>query len=339
MRVPRTPTRRIGGVVATLLLGAGPILTPVAPATAASRTGQEKPVGYVRLAHLSPDTPAVDVYLTAPDTDEPQVFPAVGYGVVSPYLPVPPGRYAVAMRPAGAPADQKPVLTTEVGVRAGKAYTVAGVGRYADLGLRVLADDLSPPPAGQAKVRVVQASVRAPVLDVAAADGPVIAEGVQFATTTGYRSVDPGSWRLRLGGTNGPRTDARVTLTDGAVYSLLVLDAERGGLTTELREDASDAGTVATGGVDAETGGLGLRGPRSGSGPAPETGAAGDHTPSAAPQAEAGDRSGGSAGPAGTYQWVVGGVGAALLVVGVLALRRRQGLSEARRRPSTRDHR
>ncbi|MER6595178.1 DUF4397 domain-containing protein [Micromonospora purpureochromogenes] len=176
------------------------------------------------------------------------------------YLPLPAGRYAVAMREAGAPASQPPVLTTEVAVDAGAAYTVAGVGRHADLGLRVLADDLSAPAPGQAKVRVAQASVRAPVIDVAATDGPAIADAVRFATTTDYREVEPGRWRLRLGGDNGPTTDAEVTLSGGRVYSLLVLDGRRGGLATELREDARGGAVTPAGGVPAGAGGLAGRG-------------------------------------------------------------------------------
>ncbi|MEV4121150.1 DUF4397 domain-containing protein [Micromonospora sp. NPDC049645] len=253
MHTLRTVPRR-------LLAGSGALLLSTAlaaaaiPVPAGAATGADT-VGYVRLAHLSPDTPAVDVYLAAPDATEPQVFPGVGYGVVSDYLELPPGRYAVAMREAGAPASDPPVLTTEVAVTSGDAYTVAGVGRHADLGLRVLNDDLSAPSAGRAKVRVVQASVRTPVLDVAAADGPVLAAGVQFATTTEYQQVEPGSWRLKLTGASGPSTDAEVRLTGGAVYSLLVLDAKQGGLTTELRRDAEGGTVVPAGGVDTGAGG------------------------------------------------------------------------------------
>ncbi|MGS2619492.1 DUF4397 domain-containing protein [Micromonospora sp. LZ34] len=254
MPLLRTAPLRLLAGAGALLLGAGLVTTTAGPAAAGAAT-----VGYVRLAHLSPDTPAVDVYLAAPDRREPQVFPAVGYGVVSQYLPLPAGRYAVAMRTAGAPADEPPVLTTEVAVSSGAAYTVAGVGRHADLGLRVLHDDLSAPPPGRAKLRVVQASVRAPVLDVAAANGPRIAEGVPFATTTDYHELEPGRWRLRLGGTAGPTTETEVDLTGGAVYSLLVLDAERGGLTTELRQDARGGSVVPAGGVDTGAGGVAER--------------------------------------------------------------------------------
>src|SRR5689334_10691389 len=121
---PVTPLARLAAaaaVLATTALGA-------TPAQAAPTSG------YVRLAHLSPDTPAVDVYLKS-DTNavKPQTFRAVAYGDMSQYLRLPTGTYQVAMRKAGAPATEDPVITTEVGVAGNGAYTVAGVGRFADL--------------------------------------------------------------------------------------------------------------------------------------------------------------------------------------------------------------
>ncbi|GIG90111.1 DUF4397 domain-containing protein [Plantactinospora endophytica] len=260
---PVRTVRRLAAAAVALGLGLGLSTVVATPAGATS------PIGYVRLAHLSPDTPAVDVYL-GPDSPsaEPQVFKAVGYGVLSAYLPLPTGPYAVAMRQAGAPAGDPPVLTTSVSVRAGEAYTVAGVGRYADLGLKVLDDDLSAPAEGRAKVRVVQASVRAPVIDVAVADGPRIASAVSFATTTQYHQVEPGRSTLRLSAAGAEPTTADVSLRDGTVYSLLVLDAKRGGLTTELRVDARGGAVVPNGGVDTGAGGGVDTGAGGGAGPA-----------------------------------------------------------------------
>ncbi|HEU4421051.1 MAG TPA: DUF4397 domain-containing protein [Pilimelia sp.] len=236
----------IGAALAAFAVAA----LPAVPATAAS-------VGYVRLAHLSPDTPAVDVYFSSQTgAVAEKVFPGVGYGVLSDYMSVPTGNYAVAMREAGAAKSVAPVLTTQVTVASGKAYTVAGVGRYADLGLRVLDDDLTPPPADKAKVRVVQASVRAPVLDVGVAGGRTIAQSVAFATTTGYQQVDPGRWTLRVqptGGSDG--NDLPCTLGGGNVYSLLVLDGTDGQLTAELRQDAGRQGPAPQGGVETGAGG------------------------------------------------------------------------------------
>ncbi len=241
--------RRLAGALAALAVVAAVALS-ASPAAAAG-------AGYVRLAHLSPDTPAVDVYLKADfgDGDE-QTFPGVAYGAMSQYLRLPAGTYSVAMRKAGADPSTKPVLTTQVTVEDGSAYTVAGVGRYADLGLRVLRDDLKLPDPDESKVRIIQASVRAPVLDVDVADGPTIADAVQFATTTSYREVKPGRWTVQVepsGG--GTATELPCTLGAGSVYSLLVLDAKNGGLKTELHIDAGRQGTVPQGGVATGAGG------------------------------------------------------------------------------------
>jgi hypothetical protein len=223
----------------------------------ASPAGAADGDGYVRLAHLSPDTPAVDVYLKAQSGDsKQQKFPGVAYGVMSPYLRLPTGTYSVAMRPAGAAESTDPVLTTQVDVASGQAYTVAGVGRYADLGLRVLKDDLKLPGANESKVRIIQASVRAPVLNVGVQNGPTIADGVQFATTTSYRDVKPGTWTVRVSPSGGGQTsNLPCTLGAGNVYSLLVLDAKGGGLKTQLRIDAQRQGGMPLGSVATGDGG------------------------------------------------------------------------------------
>jgi Domain of unknown function (DUF4397) len=231
------------------------IAVPVVGTTPAqAQAGQ----GYVRLAHLSPDTPEVDVYLSSVSgmVDE-QTFPGVGYGVVSAYQALPTGTYAVSMRLAGADPSTEPVLTTQVEVSSDGAYTVAGVGRNVDLGLRVIEDDLEIPASGKAKVRVVHASVRAPVLTMSIADGPTIASDVAFASTTPYEEVDPGTWTLEIQPEgSGEATTRETTLDEGNIYTCLVLDDEGDGLTWNMLLDAGRDGIVPTGGVDTGAGGM-----------------------------------------------------------------------------------
>ncbi|MEU7902046.1 DUF4397 domain-containing protein [Actinoplanes sp. NPDC049118] len=250
-----SPVRRLAGAAAALALPAA-VLLAATPARAAGD-------GYVRLAHLSPDTPAVDVYLKSDaGAVKDQKFDGVAYGAMSDYLRLPTGTYSVAMRRAGAAASTPPVLTTQVTVADGAAYTVAGVGRYADLGLRVLKDDLRLPDAGESKIRIIQASVKAPVLDVGGANGKSIADAVQFATTTAYREVNPGRWTVRVTPSGGGRTsDLPCTLGAGNVYSLLVLDDKGGGLKPKLHIDAARQGKVPRGGVATGAGGSQPRSP------------------------------------------------------------------------------
>ncbi|MGE5830749.1 MAG: DUF4397 domain-containing protein [Micromonosporaceae bacterium] len=234
------------------LLGTGLAVGVAAPAQAAG-------VGYVRLAHLSPDSPEVDVYLekVGSTTFGTKIFGGVGYGVVSAYQIVPTGSYLVSMRPKGAPASTPTTLTASVSVVGGKAYTVAGVGRNVDLGLRVLSDDLSRPPTGKAKVRIIQASGAVPLLDVALPDGTPIASTVAFATATAYQQVAPGNWALALRASGSPSVMNTVScsLEAGDVYSVIVLDGANGRLRAEARIDARGGSSVPVDGVATGSGG------------------------------------------------------------------------------------
>src|SRR4051812_44041528 len=155
--------------------------------------------GLLRLAHLSPDTPSVDVYVdSVADPTAAITLPGVGYGAVSDYRQVPSGTYTVSMRPAGADPNTPPVLSTTVDVATDSARTVAGVGFFASLGLKVLEDDLDPPPAGQARARVVAAAGTAKTLDVSVAGAPPIASGLAFADTSAYVDVPAGATTLQV---------------------------------------------------------------------------------------------------------------------------------------------
>jgi hypothetical protein len=213
--------------------------------------------GLLRLAHLSPDTPAVDVYVDSVsdpgDGTALLTVPGVGYGTVSDYEDVPEGVYTVSMRQAGADPATPPVLSTTVQVGADTARTVAGVGRFADLGLAVIEDDLTRPPSGQARVRVVAAAATAPTLD-AAAGGTELATGLAFAEAGDHTTVTAGARGLRVT-VDGEPTELPLDLAPGSVYSLFVLDRPDGGLTVRTVLDAAGAGVVPTGGVETGAGG------------------------------------------------------------------------------------
>ncbi|MBA3249487.1 MAG: DUF4397 domain-containing protein [Geodermatophilaceae bacterium] len=236
------------GVTVLGVLAVG--LTPAAAADGA----------FLRLAHLSPDTPEVDVYVVSvSDPADTIVLEGVGYGAVSEYQTVSGGTYTISMRPAGAAASTPPVISTTLNTSPGNAYTVAGVGVFDDLGLTVLDDDLTLPPAGQSRVRVVQASASEPELDISVDGGPTLGTDVAFATTTGYTTVPPGNWTLRVDGTAGLAATLPLTVEAGGVYSVLVLDDSSGGLTVVTRVDAASSGTVPVGSVETGAGGTAAR--------------------------------------------------------------------------------
>lgn len=219
----------------------------------ASPAGSAPESGWIRLAHLSPDTPSVDVYLYP--FGEPTaeiVLEHVGYGGVSPYQRLDAARYTVAMRGEGADPDSPPVISINVNVESGKAYTVAGMGRTASLTIQVLQDSLSAP-AGQASVRVIQASLQTPVVDVSADETPLAAD-LRFPEFTPYASVDPGAATVSAAGDTATAS-LQVNFADTSTHTVAVLDRESGALRLMDLTDGSGTAGAPAGGVNTGLGG------------------------------------------------------------------------------------
>lgn len=246
--------RRLLVVAVGIVLAAGTALIGAGPALA-----QENPSGFVRLGHLAPEVGPVDVYLAPFDGAQQAVITKAPYGTLTEYQTVNPGDYTVAMRPAGAPADSAPMLSTSVTVTEGAAYTVLGTANGDTLRTQVIDDDLTPPPAGQATVRLVQGSTQAPELTVTAVGGPTLARDVAYGTATGYADVAQGRWTLRV--ETADSSDAMATtpvdLAAGSVNTLLVVDAPGGGFDVVPVLDAAgiDAAAAPQGGVETGAGG------------------------------------------------------------------------------------
>jgi len=221
------------------------------PAASASTSSD----GWIQLAHLSPNTPAVDVYLYSFGNSTAQlVLHHVAYGTVSPFEALAAGDYTVAMRAAGAPASSKPVLSTAVHVAAGHAYTVAGMGPASGLRLQVIPDRLTTPP-GKALVRVIQASLQQDTVTVTAGRKH-LATSLKFASVTRFRSVSPGTWTVKAAGSSESTTSS-ITFAAGSIHTLVVLD-DPGKLAIDDLLDAAGS-KIATGGVATGFGGTAPR--------------------------------------------------------------------------------
>jgi hypothetical protein len=243
-----------------MLLAASALLLGIPAAAIAHASSATTGTGWIRLAHLSPNTPAVDVYLYSFGNSNAQiVLHHVAYGTVSPYEAVQAGDYSVAMRAAGASSTSQPVLSTSVTVKADHAYTVAGMGPESGLRLQVMDDDLTTPP-GKALVRVIQASLKQQTVKVTCG-GKTIVPKASFASVTSYQAIPAGTWTMAAIG--GSETASRaVTLTAGTVHTLVVLDGSNG-LEMISLEDAAGAGQPPVGGAATGFGGTAPHGPGS----------------------------------------------------------------------------
>jgi hypothetical protein len=254
----RRITRRL-----LMLLGASALLLGIPAAATAFASSTTSGTGWIRLAHLSPNTPAVDVYLYSFDDSKAMiVLHHVAYGTVSPYESVQAGDYSVAMRAAGASATSQPVLSTSVTIAAGHAYTVAGMGPESGLRLQVLDDDLTTPP-GQTLVRVIQASLKQQEVKVTLGS-TVLSGSLKFASVSAYQAVTPGAETVSVSAVSAGAGDANssVTLAAGTVHTLVVLDGASGLEIVNL-EDASGSGKPPLGGVSTGFGGTAPHGPGS----------------------------------------------------------------------------
>jgi hypothetical protein len=238
---------------AALVVGMLGLAVPAASAASASGTTG---TGWLRLAHLSPNTPAVDCYLYSFDNPNAKiVLHHVSYGAVSPYEQVPAGEYTVAMRGAGAAPSSKPVLSASVDVQAGDAYTVAGMGPYAGLRLQVVQDRLTTPK-GKALVRVIQASMRQPKVTVGLGS-ELLASQLAFSRISSYVTVSPGTYTVHAAGSS-ESTSSKIKITAGAIYSMVVLDSGAK-LSVDELIDAQGSKVEPAGGVQTGFGGTAAR--------------------------------------------------------------------------------
>ena len=243
-----------------MLLAASALLLGIPAAATAFASSATTGTGWIRLAHLSPNTPAVDVYLYSFDNSKAMiVLHHVAYGTVSPYESVQAGDYSVAMRATGASPTSQPVLSTSVTIAAGHAYTVAGMGPESGLRLQVMDDALTTPP-GQALVRVIQASLKQQEVKVTLGS-TVLAGSLKFGTVSDYQPVSPGTHTVTVSA-GGTDANSSVTLPAGTVHTLVVLDGASGLEIVNL-EDASGSGKPPLGGVQTGFGGTAPHGPGS----------------------------------------------------------------------------
>ena len=193
--------------------------------TTATPTPTEAPpegTGSLRVGHLSPNAPDVDVYV-----DGTAVLEGVPFGAVSEYLSVPAGPRTVRITPAG--DAETTVFEGEVSVAADATYTVAAAGEVGDMADRqfeplLLEDDNAAPGDDQARLRVVHASPDAPAVDVTVEGGDgALFDGVEYGGS-GYVTVPAGEYTVQIRGD----TDSN----DGDVVATFDVNLGGGGVYT-----------------------------------------------------------------------------------------------------------
>jgi hypothetical protein len=230
------------------------VALPAAPAQAASQDASQD--GWVRLAHMSPDTAAVNITLSSLSGDVTLFrLQNVGYGAVSKYMRLPQGTYALAMVPAGQnDPNATPVVSGSVKITAGKAETLAAIGKNDALKTTVFTDDLNAVNGGDARVRIVQASVTHKTVD-AKAGSTTVASDATFGDVSKYATVKAGSTAIDLSAGSDSQSITQ-KLAAGSSHTLFVIDDSKGDLTVSPALDSAAATETPVGSLAAGGGGL-----------------------------------------------------------------------------------
>jgi hypothetical protein len=201
----------------------------------------------VRVLHASPDAPAVDVYVNGA-----KALSDVPFKTLSDYLPLDAGTYKLEVKAAG---TDTVVTSADATVEAGMKYTVAAIGKVADIKLAVFVDD-GAIEAGKTKLRVIHLSPDAPAVDVALkgqAPADALVKNLSYPDATGYLVLDPATYDLpvRLAGTDTVALDLPGTTVDAdtnyTVFAVGLAAAEAPAdqkLTVVVGVDATSTGST-----------------------------------------------------------------------------------------------
>jgi Domain of unknown function (DUF4397) len=243
---PRTAVRP------TTLLALLTLLSLLLAAPPAAATAQDTRA-LVRVVHLSADAPKVDLYV-----DGTRTVAAVPFKSASRYRALAAGAHTLTVRPAGSSPTSTPTASVRASVRAGAPYTAVLLGPMAQLKAVVVEDDFAAPPAGRAKLRVIDAAPQSPPLDIAVADGPVLFRDVRFGEVTPFITVAAGSFGMEVRAAGTERvlfTQGAARMPAGMIVTLAGTISPAGQIETLPIVDAAGAGRLPRGGVATGAGG------------------------------------------------------------------------------------
>jgi hypothetical protein len=188
---------------------------------------------YLRVVHLSPDAPEVDVLL-----DDKLVLERVPYPVASDYLGIDPGLRDIKINASGTDLTviQEELLFLE---HSRNTILATGLLGSADLQPLVLLDRPLEPLSGSALVRVVHGAPSAPNVDVyvtepgaeLAGQSPVL-ENVPFRAVSDYLTLPAGAYQalVTLTGTNIVAIDSgALNIESGDVLTIIARESSGGG--------------------------------------------------------------------------------------------------------------
>jgi transforming growth factor-beta-induced protein len=189
---------------------------------------------HLRVAHFSPDTPAIDVYVNGELSDVQDLsFPAI-----TSWIELPAGSYNIAVAPADTSLEDAAIGPTDFDLPADGWITVAAIGSLeaGTLASQVIVEDYSDIPEGSARVTVFHAIEDAPAVDVLASGSPVISN----LAFPGMQGSNDGVFTLEV-----PAGSYDLQVVPGGATEPVVLDLSGTELTANNHYFVAAVGTLA----------------------------------------------------------------------------------------------
>jgi hypothetical protein len=207
----------------------------------------------IRVAHMSPDAPAVNVAV-----DGREVLTGVSFPEVSEYLSVPAGQHRVRITEAGSSSN---VLYNETATFDARPYTLVASGEVSngtrsstDFGVSLLADRTAPSSAN-ASIRLTHVAPDAGPVDVTVnGSGRVLFDNVTFSNASRYAEVPGGNYTLDIrratGNNSGPIVENfDLEVSNGTAYTVFTagyLTPSRAPVSVSLEPITATDGLAAT---------------------------------------------------------------------------------------------
>lgn len=176
-------------------------------------TGTTAGLASLRVAHLSPDAPAVDVFV---DGTADAIVTGLEFGSGTDYLELPAGTYTFKVAPAGAGVDAAVLTIADLALAEGTFATAVAYDNLTSISAKALSDDDSGLMAGDFRVNVMHAAPGVGEVDIWALteDGAApLLENVPFGANAAL-DLPAGAYRVGLDVNNDAVPDLTFALPE-----------------------------------------------------------------------------------------------------------------------------
>lgn len=193
-----------------------------------ARAAEHRDSALVRFIDTVPEMSGLDLY-----ADSMMVMTNSTYKTVTPYQELPGESLAFRIRPANQHMAE-PLDTESEGLSAGNHYTIVAFSDAdaAKADLAVFKDDLAPPDAGKAKLRVINAAPDLSEIDVMMPGSEkALFSGVNYKSATKFANVSPlrSTIQIHREGEKTPVLEVpAMNIEAGRIYTLLIVGRATG---------------------------------------------------------------------------------------------------------------